>query len=205
VSPLLVVALTMLAKPLDGIPEAGVAAADFAPRGWAVESTLAGELNADGTPDLVVVLLQDANGDAERARALVWLHGVPGGKGYTRVTSNVGLAACFQCLGMKGGDAAPELEISEKGVLSVAQWGGSRESYGTTHKFRFQKGAVVLIGLDSGTNDSLTNEGTSVSTNFLTGAVVEEKTDARGATKKTSKKVKPTLTPFSDVKGYGAN
>lgn len=199
---LALVPVLCFAKPLDGVPEKGATAAAFAPKGWVVESSLEGELNGDGVKDLVVVLLQ-SDTSTDRYRALLWLHGVASG-GYVSVASNVGLLACLSCLGMKGGDGAPELEISDKRVLSVSQWGGSRESYGTTHKFRLEKSGVLLIGLDSGDNDSLTGAGNSISTNYLTGAQVAETTDEKGATKKVSKKLKLAPLPFADVKGYGA-
>lgn len=201
-------AVTAFAKPLEGAPASGATAADFAPKGWVVESSLAGDLNGDQTPDLVVVLIQE--GDGDRSRALLWLHGTA--KGFTLVDSNIGLVACFSCLGMKGGDAKPELEIKKK-VLVVTQWGGSRESYGATHRFRLEKGVVRLIGVDHSDMDTMTGEQNTRSENLLTGVTVVEKTPAQvddngketnAKAKKTTTKKKPApLHAFNEVKEYG--
>lgn len=202
------VALTTFAKPLEGVATSGATAADFAPKGWVVESSLTGDLNGDKLGDLVVVLIQE--GDGDRSRALLWLHGAA--KGFTLVDSNVGLVACFSCLGMKGGDAKPELEIKKK-VLVVTQWGGSRESYGATHRFRLEKGVVRLIGVDHSDMDTMTGEQNTRSENLLTGVTVVEKTPAqvdesgketKAQAKKTTTKKKPAPLPaFNTVKEYG--
>ncbi len=193
-----------MAKPLAGVPTSGSTAAAFAPKGWVVESTLEGDLNGDPTPDLIVLLLQE--GEADRSRALLWLHGGP--KGFTLIDSNVGLVACFSCLGMKGGDAKPDLSIKKK-VLVVSQWGGSRESFGATHRFRLEKGVVRLIGVDHSELDSLSGAGSSTSENLLTGATVVEKTppqaqDSRAKPKRTTTKKPPQPLPaLNAVKEYG--
>lgn len=193
------------AAPLEGVPPTGATAAAFAPAGFEVESSLEGELNLDGVRDLVVVLVESAaKRDGDRSRALLWLHGVPAG-GYALVASNVGLLACVGCLGINGGDAAPELTLSPKGVLAVSQSGGSRERYGTTHRFRLEQQGVTLIGLDTDEHDGLSGAGRSLSTNLLTGAQVAETTDAKGRTSKVKKKVKPAPVPFAEVRGYGAS
>lgn len=205
---LTLVAVTAFAKPLEGVASSGATAADFAPKGWVVEATLEGDLNGDKTPDLVVVLIQEGEGD--RSRALLWLHGAA--KGFTLVDSNVGLVACFSCLGMKGGDAKPELEIKKK-VLIVTQWGGSRESYGAVHRFRLEKGVVRLIGVDHSDMDTMTGAQNTRSENLLTGVTVVEQTppqfdengkETRAKPKKTTTKRKPTPLPaFNEVKEYG--
>lgn len=201
-------AVTAFAKPLEGVPSSGATAADFAPKGWVVESSLEGDLNGDKTPDLVVVLIQE--GDGDRSRALLWLHGAA--KGFTLVDSNVGLVACFSCLGMKGGDAKPELEIKKK-VLVVTQWGGSRESYGAVHRFRLEKGVVRLIGVDHSEMDTMTGASTTTSENLLTGTTIVEKMPPQvdendkpitAKPKKTTTKKKPAPLPaFNAVKEYG--
>ena len=113
---------------------------------------------------------------------------------------------------MKGGDATPELEI-EKKVLTVTQWGGSRETSGATHRFRLEQGAVRLIGVDHSMMDTLTGAGSTISENLLTGLTVVEKTPPQvdqndkptGAKpKKTTTKKKPSPLPaLSAVKEYG--
>lgn len=193
---LLCLSATATAAPLAGVPTTGRAAADFAPKGWLVEAQLQGELSGDARPDLVVVLVKAPAGDAERPRALLWLHGAEAG--YTLVGSNLGLLACVACLGINGGEAAPTLSIVKR-VLLVEQEGGSREAYGSTHRLRLEAEGVRLIGLDEHTLDRGTGESTSRSTNFLNGAHVEERA---GKPKKSKRPVVP-LTPLEAVVGYG--
>ena len=157
------------AAPLAFGPKQAATVAAFAPKGWAVEAEVEADLDGVGPSDRVLVLLMTETATvSERARALLWLHGRPGG-GFVRVGSNVGLLACHGCLGMKGGDAAPEVEV-EKRVLRVTQWGGSRQTYGSVHRFRLERDRVRLIGVDRDVLDTLTGEGSSRSENLLTGA-----------------------------------
>ncbi len=207
----MVLAGTPMAEPapLTDVPTKGASAAAFAPKGWTVEAALEGELNQDAKKDLVVVLLQD--GKVDQPRALLWLHGVDGG--YQLVALNTALLACFSCLGMKGGVAAPEIRIAKR-VVSVAQFGGSREYYGTNHRFRLEGKEPKLIGLDRSSGDGLTGASSSVSTNFLTGVTITETVppaaDAEGKpldgrpTKKTTRQKPTALQSFRDVVGYGA-
>jgi hypothetical protein len=206
---LVMTAVASQAKPLDGVPERGAAAADFAPKGWSVESTLAADLDGAAPEDLVLVLL--GPGDVDQPRALVWLHGVKGG-GFVRIDSNVGLLACLNCLGVKGGSGAPDLSVAKR-VLTVSSMGGSRESYSATHRFRFEKGGVRLIGVDHGSGDSLRGEWTSRSENLLTGVTVVETQPAEedesgrptGAkpTKKTTRSAPSAPVLLRDVKEFG--
>lgn len=135
--------------------------------GWSVELAIEGELNSDTSPDRAVVLLQDEGAAEDRARVLVVLLGQA--KGFTVAASNARLLACFGCLGMKGGDAQPNIEIV-RGVMSITQNGGSRHWYGSVHKFRFDKRErrLVLIGLDDISGDGGTGEEKTTSTNYLT-------------------------------------
>lgn len=204
-----VLAASAAAKPLDGLRTEGAAAADFAPKDWKVESTLSADLDGVAPPDLVVVLL--GTGDVDQPRALVWLHGRAKG-GFTLIDSNVGLLACFQCLGVKGGDGAPELSVKKR-VVTVNSMGGSRESYSATHRFRFEGGLVRLIGVDHWNGDTLSGEGRTRSDNLLTGvSIVEEqpaeedeegKPTGRKRSKKTTRATPKPPIPLRDVKEFG--
>ncbi len=204
-----VAAVSASAAPLGGLPTQGPTVSAFVLRGWALESTTQADLDGDGLADAVLVLLQD--GAAERARAVVWLHAVKDG-GFRLVDSNVGLLACFGCLGMKGGDAQPDIEVKGQ-VVSFSQSGGSRDAYGATHRFRFEKAGVRLIGHDDDDIDTLTGASTSTSRNLLTGLTVvttqpaerddnDQPTHAKPTTKKVRGKPAPPLL-LRDVKGFG--
>jgi hypothetical protein len=191
---------------LPGVPQSGATAEAFVPKGWTIEAQLDGGLVTPTSKDKVLVLLAD-EGQGDRARALVVLKGEK--SGFSLLGSNVGLLACHGCMGVKGGDGAPELSI-EKRVLVISQYGGSREYYGSIHRLRVEKDGLRVIGIDHSSGDSLTLQSSVVSENLLTGAVVEElqpPTPENGPEPKPQKKkskraVKP-LPKLEDLKEYG--
>jgi len=177
-----------LARPLDGVPGTGAKPEAFVPRGFAIELQVEGELSGDARPDRLLVLLEEPVGDEPRERALVWLHATE--QGYTKVATNVGLLACFGCLGMNGGDGTPTITI-ERRVALVQQYGGAGVAYGTLHRLRFDAPAVRLIGLDSSEMERTSLVMRETSVNLLTGASETKVTDDAGKTKVTREKGKP--------------
>lgn len=143
----------------------------FVPSGWSTELARDGDLDADGAADRVLVLLQQESPEGERERALVVL--LKRQAGYVVGATNRGLVSCYECQGIKGGDARPNVSI-QRGVLVIAQLGGSRDWYAATHRFRWRaaSGKLELIGLDTSNGDSFTGESSESSTNLLTGKVV---------------------------------
>lgn len=156
------------------VPQTAAALQAFVPNGWAIESKLEGDLDGDGAADAVLVLLQE-EGQGDRERALVVA--LRRGERWVRGGTNQGLLACLGCLGVKGGEGAPNNKI-KRGVLAVHQYGGSREAYGSVHRFRWSRAreAFELIGLDTENADTLTGEGSSSSCNLLTGLCIETST-----------------------------
>ncbi|MFZ5895248.1 MAG: hypothetical protein ACOY0T_29575 [Myxococcota bacterium] len=160
-------------------PRRGETPEVFVPAGWSSESSLAGDLDADGVEDLVQVLLQNERpegGDRERALVILLRRGdrfVLGG-------SNSGLLTCFECAGVKGGTGAPDLEI-KRGVLLVSQMGGSRQFSITLDRFRWSRARqrFELIGADVSYHDALTGESAETSCNLLTGECIETTTPAQ--------------------------
>lgn len=197
----------VMAAALPGVPQSGERVEAFVPKGWTIESQLDGSLVTATSKDKVLVLLAD-EGQGDRARALVVLKGEK--SGFSLLGSNVGLLACHSCMGVKGGDGAPEMSI-EKRVLVISQYGGSREYYGVTHRLRVEKEGLRVIGVDHSSGDSLTGESSSTSENLLTGAVVEEATppmpegggDSPPSKKKKSKRPVKPLPKLEDLKEYG--
>lgn len=202
-------AITALARPLPGVPTTGTQAPQFAPPGWQLEGATPCELNGDAMPDLLIVLIEppkegkDAD-PMERRRALVWVHGTA--KGYELVDSNVGLLPRYNGLGINGGEAAPEIEVSKR-VASITLSGGSADAYGSVHRFRFEKGVVRLIGLDDTNYNRNTLETNSTSENLLTGVVEvsyeppNDQPKKKAWKKRESKGVKPPV-PLHDVVKY---
>jgi hypothetical protein len=145
--------------------------AAFAPEGWSIELSIEADLNGDADSDQVLVLLRNPVEGSDRARALVVL--LKKGNGFDAVGTNRTILACFECLGQKGGEGTPEITVKNR-VIAVTQWGGSRYSYDSTYKLRWSgaAGRIQLIGLDTGSSDSVLGSSTETSTNFLTGDVV---------------------------------
>lgn len=196
-----------LAKPLAGVPATGTQAPQFAPPGWQLEGATPCELNGDALPDLIIVLIQSPRDGADltdRKRALVWVHGTA--NGYALIDSNVGLLAAFNGLGINGGDAAPEIEVSKR-VASITLTGGSADAYGTVHRFRFEKGVVRLIGRERSDYSRHTLEQNATSENLLTGVVEtsyeppQDEPKKKPWKKREAKGVKPPV-PLHDVVEY---
>src|SRR5712691_8300100 len=104
----LLVALSLLsafeAAGLDGVPRSGRAPTDFVPTGWAVESTLEGNLTRDGVPDVVMVIVKE-----DGTRALVVLAREAGG--FRLLGLNEVILPCDGCGGVKNVKAKPSIEI----------------------------------------------------------------------------------------------
>jgi hypothetical protein len=204
----LVLALSVVSA-LPSFPSAGADVQAFVPQGWLLEARLEGDLDGDAFPDAVLVLVQSEATKDDRARALVVLQGQA--RGYKLLGANGSLLATFGGAGVRGGDGAPTLSLTKR-VLVVTQNGGSREFYGSTHRFRLQKKeGFVLIGLDQSTGDSLNGATSSTSENFFTGdyETVEQgpqfdedgKATPSPAKKTRSKKPVRPFTRFEDVVG----
>lgn len=152
----------------------------FVPQGWKIEEQLKGDLNADGTSDYVLKLVQDkpdkdASGDpTERYRALVI---VLQGSGNRLVRAAVAgkLLQCTRCGGVFYGVVETPATVEIKnGVIEVNQDHGSRNLTNTYYKFRYDPATnqFVLIGFDYTDADRLTANAVSESTNYLTGVRV---------------------------------
>ena len=182
----------VLSAALPGVPQGGATVDAFVPKGWTIEAQYDGALVSATSKDKVLVLLGD-EAESDRPRALVVLKEEK--SGYSLLGSNLGLLPCHGCMGMKGGDGAPDVSIVKR-VLVITQFGGSRSYYSATHRLRVEKEGLRLIGVDHTTGDSRTLESSSVSENLLTGAVVNESTPptpegGRAPTPKKTKEKRP--------------
>src|SRR6188768_184711 len=160
------------------LPQKGTAAAAFAPRGWSIEETLEGDLDADGVGDQVIALLQDEPAseaparDVERRRALVLLLRRAGG--YTLGGFNRQLLMSFGDGGVRGGVGTPELKL-QRGSLVVSQMQGSREFSIWEQRLRWsrKRQRFELIGEDTTRADAANGSSTWDSCNLLTRVCVE--------------------------------
>ena len=182
------------------VPAGGRAPRDFVPRGWKAETDqgiVTGDLNRDGAPDAVLRLVEDMplqNSEGvynTRYRALVVLFAKPGG-GYMRAAVATKLLGCSLCFGVLGDPEGGNIQVEiEKGVLNVSQLSGSREARDHTLRFRHDaaSGRFQLIGEELSEYDRLEANGTSTSTNYLTGVrVFKTSRTLRGGRESTSTK-----------------
>jgi hypothetical protein len=164
------------------VPIEGEGPQDFAPRGWRIEEQVAGDLNGDRIGDAALRLVEDLPLEkdgvlVERFRALIVLFGREGG-GYRRGAVATRLVYCSTCAGMLGDPNGANISLEIKnGVLNLMQLSGSREAVELTQRFRFDPTSdrFLLIGEDLEIYDRLNGEGTSQSTNYLTGLRITKK------------------------------
>jgi hypothetical protein len=139
-----------------------------------------GDLNGDGVPDYALKLVEDKpakNSDDipnERQRALLVVFNDKDGQ-LRRAAVADRLLQCTSCGGaFYMAVEAPATVTIEKGVIIVEQEHGSREVTDTTYRFRYELESkrFGLIGFDIRSNDRLTGEVITESTNYLTGVRV---------------------------------
>ena len=145
--------------PLPAIPETASAPAGFAPSGWVVEATVEGDLNGDGRNDAAIVIKSGENRYDERTqrmrfarRALiVALREGNGSLHRSAVSDNAVLD------GNEGGVMGDPFQgvTIERGTIVIQHYGGSRDRWSYTHRYRFQSGQWALIGLTEGRMDTL--------------------------------------------------
>jgi hypothetical protein len=115
-----------------------------------------GDLNGDGIPDVAeITAAVDAPTDSESPAALAVYFVDAAGKRTLATTAPE--AACIHCGGMKGGDFPFALSI-EKGVLVLRSFGGAREAYSQTTRWRFRDGQFRLIGITDELTDTIASE-----------------------------------------------
>lgn len=126
-------------------PRSGATLESFAPAGWSVERSEQADLDADGKPDAVLVLIEDAKGDGARRRAIVVV--LRRAKGYVLGgTSATLLASSGEELGVKAEDV---IQV-QGGVLLVTHLQGSPAYASTLRRFRWSKprAGFELIGTE---------------------------------------------------------
>lgn len=169
---------------LSRVAAEGPTEASFQPPGWKIEETYRGDLNGDGREDAALQLVEDLPTETadgawnERHRALLVLLRRPDGT-FARAAAATRLLYCSTCAGMLGDPSGANISAEIKnGVLSVSQLSGARWASEHTWRFRLDPaaGRFLLIGEDEDYYDRAVGDGTSTSTNLLTGVRVVKKT-----------------------------
>ena len=177
---LAVLALPCLAqevkRPPLNVPATADSPAQFAPEGWRFEKEglREADLNGDGLMDAAFVI---SHGGAESAGAedvsvkhvLVLALRNKDGKLLRSVVSDAAVLDSDE--GGVFGDPFDDLSV-DKGTVVISHYGGSRDRWNFTHRYRFQNGRWSLIGLTLGHTDTLDLEHyDSQDINLSTGAV----------------------------------
>ena len=160
-------------------PAGGAALASFLPPGYRElpEGRATGDLNADGRPDLALVLAplaedtvaKDSGENNLPPRLLLVLFAQPAAGRYRLAAQARQAVLCKGCGGQY--DPFNQLEIA-KGCVVLSQQGGGSGRWGLVSKFRYQQGDFFLIGETRWTSEVGPEcpPGTSEDTNLLTGA-----------------------------------
>jgi len=143
-------------RPPLQVPETADTAAKFVPRGWRLEPETLKEadLNGDGRPDAAFVISNGGEANDSNVVKHVLVLALRGGDGMLH-RSIVNDAAVLD--GDEGGVlGAPFQGLSvTRGVVTIQHYGGSRDRWSFTHKYRYQNGQWELIGLELGNTDTL--------------------------------------------------
>jgi hypothetical protein len=119
-------------------------------------TSASGDLNGDGIPDVVeITAAPDAPADDESPATLSVYFVDAQGKRALQVEAKE--AACVHCGGMKGGDFPFQLSIA-KGVIVLQAFGGAREAFAQTTRWRYRDGKFRLIGITDDLTDSIASE-----------------------------------------------
>ncbi|MBI4238461.1 MAG: hypothetical protein HY696_08615 [Deltaproteobacteria bacterium] len=171
------------------VPRSGRSAQDFVPSGWTLERQLTDDLNRDGRPDFALLL---SPADQQIDRLLVVGFGDAGG-GFKLSAVKADLVMCQSCGGMLG-DPLTDFRL-ERGVVVIQLYGGSRDRWGMTYRFRWQQNDWYLIGYTDEIGDTLLGTARTIDINWTTGAVIttETKLEQQTVTRATRRMAPITL------------
>jgi len=142
------------------VPEVVREAADFAPPGWKMdkETLKEADLNGDGRADAALVISNgefaaDANGQPTFVKHVLVL--ALRGSDDKLHRSMVSDTAVLD--GNEGGVFGDPFDglLIERGTVVISHYGGSRDRWSYTHRYRYQNGQWMLIGLTLGNTDTL--------------------------------------------------
>ncbi len=177
-------------RPPLRVPEAANTALQLVPPGWRAEGVPNEvDLNGDGRPDAVLVISHGGTGAPGDDPLVVVKHVLvlalrgSDGKLHRSIVSDDAVLDGDE--GGAFGDPFESLTI-EKGAVVIKHYGGSRDRWGYTHRYRYQNGQWMLIGLSFGNTDSFDLEHfDNHDINLMTGAAdASKKGDYEGRPKK---------------------
>ncbi|HQQ96445.1 MAG TPA: hypothetical protein PLX35_04245 [Cyclobacteriaceae bacterium] len=170
----------------------------FIPAGWSILAEASGDLNKDSLVDLAVIVENPEEGDYGKPRALLIL--LKAGKTGDNYNLSCRSDQAILASGMGGtlGDPFTSMEI-KNGVLRIDFDGGSRETFSTTHRYRYKDGAFYPIGATYTATDGPVSE--TFDYNISNGNIIVTKKDASNKannkiTRRLQKIIPPDLSRF---------
>ena len=155
--------------------------AGLLPFGWQLLTQAVGDLNKDGNDDLALVIAPEdeanRNQNENPRRRLVVYFQLADGR-YSRVIESTSAILCYHCGGVFG-DPFESLDI-ERGAVVLRHYGGSRDRWGLTHRFRWQDGGWYLIGRTRHFHDTLSPREEIIDENLSTGKTIIKRTNEAG-------------------------
>jgi hypothetical protein len=149
-------------RPLLRVPEIADSPAGLVPSGWRLEPETLKEvdLNGDGKTDAAFVISNgglnaDSNEPTVVKHVLVLALRGADGKLHRSVVNDGAVLDGDE--GGVFGDPFQDLSI-ERGAVVIGHYGGSRDRWSFTHRYRWQQGQWMLIGLELGSTDSFDPE-----------------------------------------------
>lgn len=114
--------------------------------GWKVASFAQGDLSLPGANDIAAIMTQD---DSKISLQIFFRDG----SGKLNLKAQFPTAVCINCGGAKSGPIPFGIQIKNN-VLIIDKFGGSREFFQKTTKWRYQNNDFSLIGLEEKVQDS---------------------------------------------------
>jgi hypothetical protein len=162
-------------RPPLRVPEVADTALQLVPPGWRIEGNGPEEvdLNGDGKPDAAFVISHGGISEPGHDQPVVVKHVLvlalrgADGKLHRSIVSDAAVLDGDE--GGAFGDPFDSLVI-ENDTVAIMHYGGSNDRWNYTHRYRYQSGQWMLVGLDFGNTESTNPEHfDSHSINLLTG------------------------------------
>lgn len=150
-------------RPPVRVPEVADTASQLVPPGWRIEGNGPEEvdLNGDGRPDAAFVISHGGVGEPDNIAVVTVKHVLvlalrgSDGKLHRSIVSDSAVLDGDE--GGAFGDPFDSLVV-ENDAVAIMHYGGSNDRWNFTHRYRYQSGQWMLVGLDFGHTESTNPE-----------------------------------------------
>ncbi len=179
------------------IPCAAQDYVSLVPEGWEIIDVQVGDLNKDQVDD-VAMIVRFMGDVASPPRSLIVAFKTTGGYAEPYRADDVILG---EHEGGTMGDPLQPMEI-RRGTIVLSFSGGSRERWGYTYIFRYQKGDFRLIGATSSGGDPIEENYYTYDYNLSTGKIVISRTYGKEPERNESRELVKFLDPLPSLKTF---